>query len=243
MTKGKGSTDNSTTHGMTATILTAVAGIIIAFFTAYFGYRAGVDAIQIPLRATQTAEAKLTPIVTGHTAKATPAADKGLLIESLPVKVYNYEGIDNPKVGKGSSHLSITFDGGSRVGYLFNYSLPEQGEGWTGLAFTFSSAQDLAEYKFVEATIDFGDEQTNTRLFINDEAGQKDSVLLGIGTPLGTGMVVSANGKELTFRIPLDANYKYVNRKIIEEIDFDCDASTTRGNHTFTVKGIRFLKS
>ncbi len=174
--------------------------------------------------------------------KATPSVDKGILIESMPVKVDNYEGINYPKVGKGSSHLSVMFDSEGHISYLIDYSLPNDGDGWTGLAFTFSNAQDLAESKFIEVTIDFGDEQTNTRLFIKDEGGQKDSVLLGMGIPLGTGISSSTSGKEVTFRIPLDANFTYVNRKIVKEIDFDCDASTTRGNRTFTVKRIRFLK-
>jgi hypothetical protein len=65
-------------------ILTGVAGIIAAFLAGYFSYRAGVDAVQIPLQATQTAEAKLALQATpAATVEATPSVES--TVTPMPV--------------------------------------------------------------------------------------------------------------------------------------------------------------
>lgn len=243
MTKGKNS-EGGTAHGITPMALTAIAGVITAFLTAYFGYRAGVDAIQIPLMATQTAEARLTAAATSavtQTGKVTPTAgDKSLSIESMPMTAASYGGEGDPNVGKGGSRLSIVYNKDSHIGYILDYWLPNDGYGYAGLVFKFHESLDLSAYKFVEATTSFGDELTRCEFIIKDISSKAGYVPVGSGVPLSPGVTVTASGKGQTITILLETSFNIVNRKAISEMGLFCDTDFSRGNHTITVSGIKF---
>ena len=166
-------------------------------------------------------------------------------IESMPMKViYYYSGVGDPKNGNTGGGLSVVYNENSHADYRLNYALPDEGEGYVGLAFLFSKTQDLADYKFVEVKINFEDENTYCLLFIKDNTKTlEDSVPLKLGIPLQPDIGVSISGREQTLKIPLNTNFQHVNPKNVTEVDVDCDANITRGNRTFTVTGIKFLKS
>ena len=164
------------------------------------------------------------------------------MIESIPRKVFSFEGIKNAETRSGSSQLATIYDDDGHTSYWLEYVLPESGPGWAGMSFEFLAPQNLTSYKYVEARISFGDENAVTSLFFTDAADKKDSVPLGIGVPLSGDIEVVKTGLQVTYRIPLVAHFPVVDRRIIKEIAFDCDAKNTRGTHEFTVKGIRFLR-
>lgn len=229
MTKGKSSTDSSTTHGMTATILTAIAGIITAFLTAYFGYRAGVDAIQIPLRATQTAEAKSTPVVTAQATKTTPAIDKGVSIKSMPsLYIAPFGDSDDTVRGDLFYKLIVIHNRDGGVNYKFEYNLPSSGFGYAGFQFVFDHPQILEDYKFIEIDIMFGDAATGCNLKLRDNSGKsKESRILGPNQP---------------FRIPIETATEGLNLEGIKSIEFIALTDFSTGYHIFTVSDVRLVK-
>ena len=81
----------------------------------------------------------------------------------------------------------------------------------------------------------FGDDQARCRLFIKDGFG-------GYGVvELGNGEIVSAKKEEQTIRIPLKS-FSSLSRKLVKHLDFDVNSDFVRGDNSFTVSNIRFVK-
>ena len=155
--------------------------------------------------------------------------NSGILpIESFPLQVVAYEGKDNlADPSAGSNKLKVIYDADVGTSYIVDYSLPDSGKGNAGIAFKFSELQDLTKYKFIEVTISFSDEQAKCELFMKDNTDTTDAVRL-------SNNVVNA-------RIALSTNYDAVNRKFIKEIGCHVGTDFSRGIHTFTIQGIKFV--
>lgn len=240
MTKGKKSTADIATALIPAA-LTAMVGIIAAFLS----YRAGVDAIRIPLMATQTAEAKSTPVAVltvTQSVKVTPTVENKILsIEGVPFKVFAYSGDNDPNVGKGSGSLTVVRSGISSTEYYLDYFLPNEGDAYAGLALRFLDSQDWTAYEFVEVTISFEDEQASCDFGVRDIAGKIDYVRFGGSSP-SSDIALTISGKQQIAKIPLAINFKSVNRKVVYELIFNTDSYFTRGHHTFKVSAVKLLK-
>ncbi len=232
---------------------TAIGVIATALFTAisaiaadYFGYLKFINPSQgqatpaVQPKPT-TADVLLQPRTFDKNHSSGPDA---ISIESMPLKVvYYFSGVGDPKKGNTGDGLSVVYGEDSRANYRLNYVLPADGDGWVGLAFVFSSKQNLADFKYIEVKMTFDTGQTYCRLFIKDNTDTlEDSVPLKLGAPLQPDIAVSITDRTQTLKIPLDTNFEHVNPVAITEVDFDCDTNITRGDRTFTVNSIRFLK-
>ena len=159
-------------------------------------------------------------------------------IEKAPVSAGLYEGVKDPATGGGAGYLEVTSalsDEQIATSYKLYYSIPKDGEAYAGISMWFSEPQDLSEYQFIELTISFGDDQARCRLFIKDS-------FEGYGVvTLGDGDIVSANKSEQTIKIPLKS-FASLSRKFVKKLDFDVNSSFVRGENSFTVSKIRFLK-
>jgi hypothetical protein len=242
-------------------IIPAAAAIVVG----YFSYSAGVNAVLIPLRATQTAEARQTPALpTAQTSltlstqqvstptaqvvtvtqviQVTPTADMNTMpIESLPLYVVAYGDSDNlDTANRGSARLTVSYDAEAGIDYIVDYSLPDSGEGNAGIAFKFFEpydvrGYDLAGYKFIEVAISFGDEQAGCELFIKDVSDKTDAVLLNNN-------VVNLSQQNGAIRLTLSDDFDAVNLKVIKEIGCNAKTAFSQGKHVFTITGIRFIK-
>jgi len=159
-------------------------------------------------------------------------------IERAPVSAGLYEGVKDPQIGKGTGSLEVTsatLDDQIATSYKLYYSIPKDGDAYAGISLWFSEPQDLTEYKYIELTISFGDNQARCRLFIKDSFTGYGFVMLGDGN------IVSAKQDEQTIKIPLKS-FSSISRKLVKDLDFDVNGDFVRGDNSFTVSNIRFLK-
>jgi hypothetical protein len=168
-----------------------------------------------------------------------PIDNTAFSLEKASIGSMLYEGVDDSQVGQGTGRLIVTsglLDGEFNTSYKLYYDLPKDGNAYAGAALWFPEPQDLSEYNNIELTLSFGDDQARFKLFIKDSFGGEGSVVLG------DSKIVSARMEEQTISIPLKTYFPSVARKFVKEIDLDANADTGRGNHSFTVSGIKFRK-
>lgn len=169
-------------------------------------------------------------------------SDKRIPIESIPLNSVPYGGASDLSGGQGLSSLSLIVDNPSQIGYRLDYSLPDTGDGYAGLAFTFLTPQDLSDYEAIEVTIRYGDEQARGEIFFKDITNQVNGVRLGDTIPPSTDVSVTTEGQKQTIHIPLKTNFGAVNLDVVKEIGFHAHTDFSRGQHAFTVSEIVFLK-
>ncbi len=194
-----------------------------------------------PILASQTIEKKPSTISNTQAINITPESDGILSIDSIPMKIYSYSGgVGDPKMGSGWNRFVVFTDEDLINKYLFEYFLPEEGIGYVGLAFDFIEPQDISKYNNIEIKMVIKNDTTRTLLVLSDVMGKKESVLLGMDiTPLN-GVAIEVNDKEQIFRISLGTRFNPINRKLLKEVDFDCDIGFTQGNQSFTINRISF---
>jgi hypothetical protein len=175
----------------------------------------------------------------GEVAPLAVSNSKERVIESFPIKVFDYDGVGDSKVKQGWAKLAIAFPDQKPV-YHFDYDLPSDGTfGYAGLDFRFDQTQDLSGYRSIKVVLNYFDDTAQSELFIKDISFQGDYVLLGKSTlPGGTLSVV---GTEYAYMIPL-SNFVKPNFKAIYEIGFSVDTDITKGKHKITVEKISFLR-
>ena len=100
----------------------------------------------------------------------------------------------------------------------------------------------MSEYRFIEITIDFKDDQTLCKLWIKDIAGRGNYVLIGGAVPPSGSVIVSTEGRAQTIRIPLEISFDSANLKAVRELNFAVDSEISQGGHSFTVSRITFVK-
>jgi hypothetical protein len=176
-------------------------------------------------------------IPTAAQGAAPTAGGSELAIESLPVSVFDYDGLGDAEVQAGWGKFTAAFSGG-KASYLFDYDLPTDGRaGYAGLDFRFQQTQDLSQYEFIKIVLDYPDDGAQCELFLKDVAWKAVFFLLGKTTPPGGSLTIK--GTEYSYEIPL-STFKDADLKAIYEVGFSVDADITRGAHRITVKQITF---
>ena len=115
-------------------------------------------------------------------------------------------------------------------------------DGYAGIAFRFSSAEDWSDYRYLELTLMFGDPQVYCNLGIHDESNKVQYVNLFNDRSVGAGITVTMNEKnERITKVSLRNNVKDLNFPVV--IEFSCSAGTdTLKGHNLAVSRIRLLK-
>ena len=160
-----------------------------------------------------------------------------LTIESISGP-HPYGGEDDEAFRAGSADL-ITGPGPNPE-YTLRYSLPQEGEGYAGLAFPFIPPQNLTDYEYIEVTIIFGDPEARCELVLEDKDKTAHYIRLD-NIPTGTGITVNTYENRHTVLIPLSTNLGSVNREFLSQVGFNANAQFTRGEHFFIVSNIRFI--
>lgn len=181
-------------------------------------------------------------------AKAMLMNNNSIPIESLPLTTVAYGGEAEPDgKGKGSGRLSISRYDIYQARYILDYWLPNEGNGYAGLAFLFSAVQgstkyqDLSKYEHIEMTIDFGGEQIRCYLEIKDASGKSGRIRLGDNVYQPKDTVVTINGNERKITVPLKTNFSSIDWKIVNEIGFVIDTDFSRGEHRLIINSIKLL--
>lgn len=159
----------------------------------------------------------------------TPAPKQtSISLEQIPQQVFAYAGNNNPDGGWSSFWLYYE-DGGSPT-YKLEYSLPEDENGYAGLAFEFLEAANLSAYKAVECTFLFNQPDDVVDLYFKDIAGNFNAV-----------RVANNNTNEISARFEF-ANFPAVNFNALDEFGLVVNTDFTTGGHHVRIKEVRFVK-
>ncbi len=157
----------------------------------------------------------------------TPAADS-LAIEQIPQQIFAYAGNDNPDGGWGAFWLY--YKSGNKPVYKLEFTLPDDKNGYAGLAFEFMEGMNFSDYKAVECAVIFDRMDDVVDLYFKDIAGNFNTV-----------RVANNGANEMSLRYEF-TNFPTVNFNALEEFGVVASTDFTRGSHHVRIKNIRFVK-
>jgi hypothetical protein len=218
--------------------------LLIGAFLGYLGTRANANAQIVaaqenakaqvtaaainvfgPISATQTAEAKITPLAPNT---STTAIDN-LLLESIPQEVFSFQGTDEKMAGIANLRILYTLDHRPIYKLIYDLSTPTNQYGKAGLAFKFDGGIDVSKYKSLNFTIQFDTENQFIDLYLIDRATRRFKTITNQGQNL------IDVGFSLSDFMDLDLHD-------LKEINFFVDTAQNTGDHTLFVSNIRFMK-
>ena len=224
-------------------IIPAIVGAISTIAAAYFSYSAGVNAIQIPLNATQTAEVRQLSAVQSTAIPAistTPASNnQETPIEQLSAKVYvlDFDDGSSQEVKAAiSNRLEIITGLESGIAYKQTYIFPDNAP-VAGLYFLFSPEIDINEYQAVTFTINRKPGLQIQFILANEENNSKFIDLSS--SFFGTETSIKVDGGD--FYIPIK---NFDNISTIKWLYFLITSANTKNSSTieYEVSNIRFIK-
>jgi hypothetical protein len=219
--------------------LMLVAVLVLALI---FGPRAQNSGQTLNPQLAETHPASPALVVSTPPVMVTPTIERKVFsIEEIPVKVFAYGGV-NESQGQGSGTLTLVRNGITGTEYSLEYFLPDEGDGYAGLAFRFLDPQDWTPYEFVEVTVSFEDPEASCDFGIRDIADKIGYVRLGGGNPT-SGIDLTISGNQQTAKIPLATSFEAVNRKVVHELIFNADSYFIRGRHILKIISIKLLKA
>jgi|WetSurMetagenome_2_1015567.scaffolds.fasta_scaffold42929_3 hypothetical protein len=229
--------------GMNVMGVIVVVGLILIVILALalvFGLRAQDSRQALNPQLAETASAAL--VVSTPPLTVTPTIERNVFsIEEIPFKVFAYGGV-NETNGQGSGTLILVRNGITGTEYYLDYFLPDEGDGYAGLAFRFLDPQDWTPYEFVEITVSFEDPEASCDFGIRDIADKIGYVRLGGSNPTSD-IDLAISGKQQTAKIPLATSFETVNRKVVHELIFNADSYFVRGHHILKIISIKLLKA
>jgi hypothetical protein len=217
--------------------------IVVLVLVLIFGPRAQNSGQTPDPQLAETHPVSATLVVSTPPVMVAPTGERNVVsIEEIPFEVFAYGGDNDPTIGKGSGTLLVVRNGITGTEYYLDYFLPDEGDGYAGLAFRFLDSQDWTPYEFVEVTISFEDKEASCDFGIRDYADEVGYVRLG-GSDPSSDIALTINGKQQTAKIPLATNFKTVNRKIVHELIFNADSYFVRGHHVLKIISVKLLKA
>jgi len=148
-------------------------------------------------------------------------------IESMPVHIFAFAGNNNPDGGWGTLDVYFQDD---LPAYNLTYSLPTDGtNGYAGLTFKFEEGADLSEFESVSFLLTIPPNK-EVDLLVKDIAGKELRYRVRGGPQTETKLDVALS------------NFKNVNLKAVREVMFFVDTGFISGNHSFSVKEMKFLR-
>jgi hypothetical protein len=164
-------------------------------------------------------------------------------IESFPINIYGYK-LEDPSIGKFWNSWDLSINNYEIEHYYFTYSIPEEGDGFSGLAFHFKKPDDISKFTYIETTLTFHSDEMDGNLIIKDYSDAQVWIPIGI-SKLNTytdGTLVQRNEDQVILRIPLSNLQSSINLELIKEILFHFDSTNFKGSHNLTVHWLGFIK-
>jgi hypothetical protein len=168
------------------------------------------------------------------------SSGKTLKMDSLPFQVFDYGQWQNLVAPKYFSYFYVVNDVSSEKGYKLEFSQPPEGDTATGISFTFTESQNLAEYDFIELKATFLETDTRCDLYIRDITMNISAPFVTLGSNVPSDIEASLKGNTWKYRIPLKTYFKSVDWKAVKEIGFN--AWRFEGKHTFIISDMSFVK-
>jgi hypothetical protein len=231
--------------GMSVMGVIGVVGLIligVLVLALIFGPRAQNSEQTLNPQLAETHPASAALVVSTPTVMIAPTVERKVFsLEEVPFRVFAYGGVNEPQ-GQGSGTLTLVRNGITNTEYSLDYFLPDEGDGYVGLAFRFLDPQDWTPYEFVEVTVSFEDPEASCDFGIRDIADKVDYVRLGGSNPTSD-IDLTISGKQQTAKIPLATSYETVNRKVVRELIFNADSYFVRGHHILKIISVKLLKA
>ena len=170
------------------------------------------------------------------TSSTTPTRDLQNLtsIEDFPGTVFDFSS------GGGYGWLNVIRSGNGDFDYQFNYAMPQDNEdAFAGIFFDFTPTRNLTEFKSLQITISFSDDDTICLVYLEDQTGAQNHLKLGLDEHPVTVDVTRWDSAKV-FTIPLAENFPDTNMQSINGVGIG--AGHIEGLHICTVQEIYLLK-
>lgn len=161
-----------------------------------------------------------------------------LQIEETSTTVLYYENASAELKDINQGYLAFstyTEDRASRTSYKFYYDVSREGS-YSGFDLEFGPPIDLSSYAFIEFKVWFDAPTTRFKLYIDDQSGLSDHVLLGDGS------IIEAKRQEQTVRLPLKEFFPSVSLQSVKEITIDVNNLFSPVPSYFVISEIQFTK-
>ena len=167
-------------------------------------------------------------------------------IEDFQGEVYSYSSRDVFAYGE----LKVIRNPDGDLDYRLYYEVLPDADSWAGIFFYFSPTQDLTQFKNLQVTINFSDEQARCGIFLQDLHDRKSFIILGNNrfdnASDDAQMVIQGNNR--IFTIPLASNFLQdvdsnpLNKQSISGVGFGMDGSEISGEYNCTIQEVSFLR-
>jgi len=229
-------------------LIAAIGSVIVAVINIQKAEINVRQELQPTISALETGVAKLTAtpltqlITPTGTVQVMPTPDENILLldSSIPSQVFPFSGGNDPQI-QSQGRMLITYEESGTINYKLDYSLPEQGYTWAGIAIQFSP-MNLAKYEYIQLELKSSNIKACCELKLADKSDNNVYFLLGDSPRLNSGVVITVDEDRLVIKIPLRGNFDGVNLEQIREVSFISNSNLATGNHNFTVSRIKFLK-
>ncbi len=126
--------------------------------------------------------------------------------------------------------------------YTFEYTLPDQEEGYAGFVFQFHPPLNITKFGYLEVTLGLDDPEANCDVYLKQ--GETANYIRICDKSFINGNEIESYMEtyKLTVKIPLRKNFKDVDHSRIEEVGFGMNTSFTRGTHRFTLYDVKLLQ-
>jgi hypothetical protein len=151
-----------------------------------------------------------------------------LAIEKISLDIFAYGGNGNPDGGYGT--FVLVNDREKVPNYRLDYSLPEDGRGYAGLAFNFQEGVNVSAFNAIECVIMFKKPDDQIDLYIKD-----------VATNFNTIRVVNNGANEMVLRYEFK-NFPKINFNAVKEIGLVASTEFSTATRQVTIKNVRFTK-
>jgi len=231
---------NQNNQSNTTAIIVAIIGVVGVIMTGYFSYKAGTAQLEIPLRATQTAEANSLSLSTPEFSNTNQITEStSISIEDFPGEIFSFSG------NGGYGELRVIRKENDDLDYLFNYDMPESGDGYAGIFFRFTPTINFTEFSSLELTISFSDENAICEIYLEDQIGGKSYITLANNKldNASEDARMEVEGIKRVFTIPIAGNFLNVpDKQSIAGIGISVNTNHISGSHSCTVQQIYLLE-
>jgi hypothetical protein len=152
---------------------------------------------------------------------------KSLAIEQIPQEIFAYA--DNNTDG-GWGTFWIVYDDENLPLYKLDYFLPNDKDGYAGLAFQFVEGSNLSTYNTVECVVIFSQLSDVVDLYFKDIAGNFNTI-----------RVANNGANEMALRYEF-TNFPNINFNAVKEFGIVVSTDFSTGGHQVRIKNVRFAK-
>lgn len=152
---------------------------------------------------------------------------QSLEVEQTSPRVFAYYG--EAEHAGGFGRLELIFDDDAKMPvYELAYTLPNDKNGYAGMAFQFGGGLNLSEYAAAECMVTFSQADDVVDLYFKDIAGHFNTV-----------RVTNNGADEMRLRLEF-ANFSSINFNAVKEFGVVISTDFSTGSHTVQIQNVHF---